>query len=131
MRENSKKISLSSIVNIVKASLMGVIVSILLVLIFAFVLKFVDLGSGMISMVDQIIKIISILIAIVMLNKGDGEHLLIKGLLVGAVYSILTFVVFSALNGGFNLNPAIFTDIVFSALVGGVWAIIINLFKRK
>ena len=131
MKEGSKKISLGSLVNIVKASLIGVITSILLVLIFAFVLKFVNLNTSTISLVDQIIKVISVFVAMIMLNKGDGEKLLVKGLLVGMVYAIITFIVFSALNGGFSLTPAIFTDIAFSALIGGVCAIIINIFKRK
>ena len=130
MKEKLKKVNLTSIINIVKASLIGVIVSILLVLLFAFVLKFVDLSSSVISLIDQIIKILSVFVAVVMLNKGDGNGLLIKGILVGAVYSILTFIVFSTLNGGFNLTSAIFTDIVFSALVGGVCAILINFTKK-
>ena len=130
MKEDSKKFNLSSMVNIIKASLIGVIISILLVLGFAFVLKFVDMGSGTISIIDQIIKIISIFVALTMLNKSNGDHLLIRGLLIGIMYSILTFVVFSALNGGFNINMAIFSDILFSTLVGGASAMIINLFKR-
>lgn len=131
MKEKLKSINLTTIANILKASLIGVVVSILLVLLFAFVLKFVDLGSGTISFIDQIIKILSIFVAIIMLNKVSNDSLLVKGILTGAIYSIITFVVFSILNGGINLSVAIFTDIIFSALVGGVSAILINMLKRK
>ena len=131
MKEKLKKFNLGSVVNILKASLIGVIVSILLVLLFAFVLKFVDLNSGMISIIDQIIKILSVFIAVVMLNKAGTEGLLIKGLFTGAVYSIITFVVFSILNGGMNISLAILTDVAFSALVGGVSAILLNIIKKK
>ena len=51
--------------------------------------------------------------------------------MTGAIYSIITFVVFSILNGGVNFSVAIFTDIIFSALVGAVSAIIINMLKRN
>ena len=131
MKEKIKSLNLTTIVNILKASLIGVVVSILLVLLFAFVLKFVDLGSGTISLVDQIIKILSIFVAVIMLNKVSNDNLLLKGILTGAIYSIITFVVFSILNGGVNFSVAIFTDIIFSALVGAVSAILINMLKRS
>lgn len=131
MKEKLKKFNLSNIVPIIKASLIGVVVSILLVLLFAFVLKFVDLSSGTISFVDQIIKILSILVAVIMLNREGMEGLLFKALFVGAVYSVITFVVFSILNGGVNFSVAILTDIVFSALVGGVVAILLNIIKKS
>ena len=131
MKEKLKKLNLATISNIVKASLIGVVVSILLVLLFAFVLKFVDMSSSVISIVDQVIKILSILAAVLTLNKIDNEGLLFKGLLVGVVYAIITFVVFSTLNGGFNLSGAILSDIIFSTLVGGVAGILINIVKNK
>ncbi|MBQ7880825.1 MAG: TIGR04086 family membrane protein [Clostridia bacterium] len=131
MKEKLKKINLSSIVNILKASLIGVVVSILLVLLFAFVLKFVDLNSGIISIVDQIIKIISIFVAVTIASRVNGEGLLVKGIVIGAVYSIITFIVFSILNGTVNFGPAIFTDIIFAGLVGGITAILLNIIKKK
>lgn len=116
---------------IIKASLVGVVVSILLVLLFAFILKFVDIGSNTITIVDQAIKIISIAIAVFVLSKSGGNNLLVKGLIVGAIYSIIAFIVFSVLNGGLNWSVAIFTDMVFSALVGGVVSILLNLIRKK
>lgn len=130
MKEKLKNISLANVASILKASLIGVIVSILLVLLFAFVLKFVNLNSNTIAIVDQIIKIISIFIAIAALNKSV-DNLLVKAIVAGAVYAIITFIVFSVLNGGFNLGVGLISDIAFSALVGGVSAIAINIVKKK
>lgn len=131
MKEKLKKINIGTVVNVLKASLIGVIVSILLVLLFAFVLKFVELGSSIISIIDQIIKILSIIVAVISLNKSIDANLLLKSLFVGAVYSILTFLVFSILNGGVMFGVGIFSDILFSALVGGASAILINTIKKK
>lgn len=125
------KVNPTNIIATVKASLVGVVTSILLVLLFAFILKFVDLNSGTITTIDQIIKIISILLAVIVLGKSSSDKLLLKGLIVGAIYSVITFIVFSILNGGVNLSIAIFTDIAFSALVGGVSAILVNLIRKK
>ena len=131
MKEKLKNINIASISSILKSSLIGVVVSILLVLLFAFVLKFVDLSSSTISLIDQIIKVISIAVAVVVLNRQNPEGLLVKGLITGAIYSVITFVVFSILNGGLNFSLAIFTDIIFSAIVGGVVAILLNIIKKK
>lgn len=125
------KVNPANIVCIIKASLVGVVSSIILVLLFAFILKFVNLGTSTITIVDQIIKIISILVAVFTLTKSRCDKLLLSGLITGAVYSVITFVVFSILNGGINFGVAILTDIVFSTLIGGVSAILINLTKRK
>ena len=131
MKEKLKKFNLTTIVNILKASLIGVVVSILLVLLFAFVLKFVDLSSNTISLIDQIIKVISVFIAVLMLNRVNDENLLLKSILIGGLYSVVTFVVFSILNGGFSLSLGVFTDIAFSTLVGGISAILLNIIKKK
>lgn len=131
MKEKLKKINLNMIAHILKASLIGVIASILLVLVFAFVLKFVDLNSNTISLIDQIIKIVSIMIAVVALSKSNPDGLLVKAIAVGALYSILTFIVFSTLNGGINFSVATLTDVIFSAMIGGVVAILLNIIRKK
>lgn len=130
MKEKLKNISLATITSILKASLVGVVISILLVLVFAFILKFVDLNSNVIAIVDQIIKILSIVVVVISLSRGEGS-LLIRGIIAGAVYSIITFIVFSILNGGVNFGIGILTDILFSALVGGASAMAINIIKKK
>ena len=130
MKEKLKNISLATITSILKASLVGVVISILLVLVFAFILKFVDLNSNVIAIVDQIIKILSLVVVVISLSRGEG-NLLIRGIIAGAVYSIITFIVFSILNGGVNFGIGILTDILFSALVGGASAMAINIIKKK
>ena len=131
MKEKLKKFNIASIITILKASLIGVIASILMVLLFAFVLKFVDLGSGAISIIDQIIKIISIVIAVIVLNNVVKERVLFKSFLAGALYSIITFIVFSILDGGISFGVGIVSDIIFSALVAGATSIVISIMSKK
>ena len=125
------KVNPASVISIVKASLVGLVISILMVLLFAFVLKFVDLNSSTITTVDQIIKVISIFIAVFLLSKSTSDKVLIKGIIVGALYSVIAFVVFSILNGGVVFSVAILTDVGFSSLVGGVSAILLNIAAKK
>lgn len=131
MKEKLKNINLASIVSILKSSLLGVVASILLVLVFAFVLKFVDLSSNVIGLVDQIIKIISIVVAVIALNKSGVQNLLLKSILTGAVYSIFTFIVFSLLNGGMIFSIGLLPDVLFSAMVAGACSIATSLIAKK
>lgn len=131
MKEKLKKINFTLIGNILKASLIGVVTSIILVLIFAFVLKFVDLNSHVISLVDQIIKLLSVVVAVLIVSRVTPENLLIKAVLTGVIYSILSFVVFSIMNGGVHFTVAVLTDLAFCGAVGGIFAILLNIFRKK
>lgn len=131
MKEKLKKINFTLLGNILKASLIGVVTSIVLVLIFAFVLKFVDLNSHAISLVDQIIKVASVVVAVLLVARATPENLLIKAVFTGVVYSIISFVVFSIMNGGVHFTVAILTDLAFCGAVGGIFAILLNIFRRK
>ncbi len=131
MKEKIKNFNISLIFNILKSSLFGVVTSIILVLAFAFVLNFVDLNSSVISIVSQVIKIFSILVGIIALNKISSGKLIIKGAILGVVYYLITFVVFSLLNGGVVLSNEIITDALFSALIGAIVGIIVNLISKK
>ena len=131
MKEKIKNFNLSSVFNIIKSSLIGVVFSIILVLGFAFVLNFIDLSSTIVSLVSQIIKIISIFITVIVLNKATNGKLIIKAIIAGAVYYLITFIIFSLLNGGINFSGEIISDIVFSAIIGAISAVIVNLLSKK
>ena len=119
----------SFLLQLVKSSVLGVLISIVLVLILAFVLKFVELSDGVITILDEIIKIISIFIATINLVKKSPYKLLYKGALIGAVYTILTFIVFSALRGNYTFGATFIVDIIMGAVVGIIVAIMVNIFK--
>lgn len=125
------KSNASFLVQLIKSSVLGVLVSVVLVLVLAFILKFVELSDGMITIIDEIIKIISIFIATVNLVKKSPYKLLYKGAVVGSVYTILTFIVFSALKGSYSFGATLVVDIVLGAVVGIIVAVMINIFKKE
>lgn len=131
MKEKIKSFNISTVFNIIKSSLIGVIDSIVLVLIFAFVLNFVDLNSSITALISQIIKVISIFVTVLALNKISGGKLIIKGFFAGAVYYLITFVIFSLLNGGAVFSGEIASDIVFSAVIGAIMGVIVNIISKK
>lgn len=129
MQEKFKKNS-SFVINLLKSAFVGVLVSVILVLVFAFVLKFVDLKDAVISVIDEIIKIVSIFVAVIYLIKRSPYKILYKSALVGAVYIILTFIVFSALRGHYSFGVSTIVDILLGTLTGAIIAIILNVFKK-
>lgn len=129
MQEKFKK-NTSFILSLLKSAFVGVLVSVILVLIFAFVLKFIDLNDKVISIIDEIIKVVSIFVATLYLIKRSPYRILFKSALVGAVYILLTFVVFSALRGSYSFGLSTIFDILLGALTGAIIAIILNIFKK-
>ena len=125
------KFNSNFLLQLIKSAVLGVVVSVILVLIFAFVLKFVELGDTVISIANQLIKIISIFIATISLIKKSPYKILFKSCLLGAVYMLLTFILFSALRGEYHFTASTILDISIGAITGIIIAIILNVFKKE
>lgn len=113
---------------LIKSALLGVVVSILLVLALAFVLKFINLSNGMVRVVDEIIKIVSLLIATIHLVKKSPYKIFFKGICLGIMYTALTFCVFSIMKGGISFSLSALIDIILGGVTGCAIAVILNIF---
>lgn len=116
---------------LLKGSLMALSISLILICIFAFVLRFCDISSDAIKPINQVIKIVSILIGCFYGLKKATEMGFITGFSIGILYTILAFVVFSILNGGFVFERTIINDLIFGGIAGAVAGIIAVNFKKK
>lgn len=110
----------SSFTNILKSTLIAVLISVGLILIFAVTLKFVDFSDTIIKIINQIIKIISIFVGCFFLLKKDKSKGLIKGIALGGMYAVIAFVVFSILNSCFVFGLSNIFDLLFNAVFGAV-----------
>lgn len=126
-----KSLNWGSAINILKCCLLGIIFTLLGIVLLAFVLKFVDLSSMVISYINDIIKGLAIFIAMLRVKKHNQDKLLIKSVFVGIIYALLTFVIFSILNGSFVFNLTFVYDLLFSVIVAVLITIIMNIMKRK
>ena len=126
-----KSFNLSGVVNILKCCLLAIVITLLGIVILAFVLKFVDLSSVAINYINDIIKGLAIFIMMLCIKKRNSEKLLIKSIFAGAIYAVLCFVIFSILNGSFVLDMAFVYDLLFSVAAAVLVTIIINVLKRK
>lgn len=126
-----KSFNLSGFVNILKCCLLAIVVTLVGIVLLAVVLKFVDLSSMVISYINDIIKALAIFVMILCIKKRNSDKLLVKSIVGGILYALLSFVVFSILNGSFTFNLSFLYDLLFSVIVSVIITIIINILKRK
>lgn len=109
---------------IAKGTMIALCVSLVLVLVFAFLLKFTNISDSAIAPVNQVIKGVSIFLGVFIGLKKCKELGLVSGLLIGFIYTLLAFLVFSILSGGFTFDITLLTDCVFGAVIGAICGII-------
>ena len=126
-----KSINTSNVMEVIKACLLAIVSTLIGIVIFAIILKFTDLSSGVIDYINDIIKAISIFVMVLFIKKWTDGNLLIKSIIGGLLYSVLSFVIFSILNGGFSFNMSIVYDLLFSLISAMIVAVIFNIIGRK
>ena len=109
---------------IAKGTLISLCISLILVLVFAYLLKFTNIPESIIFPINQVIKGISIFLGVFISLRKSKELGLVSGLLIGLIYTILAFLVFSILAGTFTFDITLLTDIVFGAIIGAICGII-------
>lgn len=117
--------------NFIKGLFSSLCVSLILILIFAFVLKFVSISDATIKIINQIIKISSIFYGISVIRKKDKNNSFFKGIILGIFYGILTYLVFSILSGGFSFNLTTFNDVVFNGVIGAIIGLLFALLNKN
>ena len=116
---------------ILKGSLIALCVSLVLILVFAFILKFTNVSDSIIMPVNQVIKGVSVFLGVFLGLKKSKELGLVCGLLIGFIYTIAAFLVISILSGSFNFAITLLTDIVFGAIIGASCGIICVNIKKS
>lgn len=116
---------------LLKGSLIALSMSLILVLIFAFLLRFIAIPDGAIKPINQVIKCVSILIGSFAGLKKYRQMGLVSGLLIGIIYTIISFLVFSILDGNFQFGKTLLNDIFFGGVAGAISGIIAVTFIKK
>lgn len=126
-----KSINWSGFLSILKCCLIGIVVTLIGIVFFAIVLKFADLNSTVITAVNNIIKALAIFFMVFFLKKSGNRKLIVKALVAGLIYAVLSFLIFSIMNGGFVFNLSILYDLLFALIVSVIAAVILNLTSKK
>ena len=126
-----KSINWSGFLNIIKCCMIGILITLIGLIVFAVILKFADLSSNLIGYINDVIKAVSIFVMILCIKKTNGDKLIVKSFFAGLLYAILSLIVFAILNKGFSFNMTILYDILFALIVSIIASIIINLLYKK
>lgn len=117
--------------SLIKGSLIALSISLIGICVFAFILRFIDISVDAIKPINQVIKFGSIIIGTFMGLKKAKEMGLVSGFLIGSIYTLLAFLVFSILNGGMTFDTSLLNDTIFGGIAGGISGVVAVNFKKK
>lgn len=114
------KIDKNTLCDILRMTLISVLITLVAVLIFGIIVKLADVPSGIIMPINQVIKVLSILLGAVIGIKCKEKGVL-KGAVAGLLYTVISVFVFLILNktltGSFGVVDAV-SGIILGAVSG-------------
>lgn len=115
---------------LVKGSIVALVSTLILILIFAVVLKFVELNDSFIMPINQVIKVVSIFLGVKVMLKNCKEKGLLRGVLLGLIYTLISYTAFSLLSKSFIFDLSVIIDIIFGSIIGGICGVIMVNYKK-
>lgn len=110
---------LKNIIKIIKGSVGGIILTLILLLIFAAVLTYTNVEESTIKPVIIVITVISILVGSSISTLKIKKNGMINGAIVGLIYILTIYLISSITGSGFALN--IYSIImIIAAIISGV-----------
>lgn len=102
--------------SLIKGIFLSVIVALVLVLLFALIIKFLMPSSTVIKVVNQFIKIVAIFIGCFTSLKNNLG--LLKGGLIGLGFCLLISLIFMIFGGNLSYGLAFILDLILCVIVG-------------
>lgn len=128
LTKSDKKNILISILN---GTIVAISATLVLILLFALLIRFCNINDNWIFPVNQVIKVISMFFGGVVFLRKHNQKGFVKGLILGLLYYLLSYLIFSILQGDFVLNMSHFYDFILTILMGGlVGIIVVNIIKK-
>ena len=120
--------SQKGVFQVIKAVSVALLCSVLLCAVYALLLRVLPMSGVAITVVTQVLKGMSLAVGTLLFLKGEKG--LLKGAICGALFSMLGYLTFSALGGGFALSWLILLEIVLFCAVGGLTGVAAVNLKR-
>ena len=116
---------------VIKGILHSVILSLILVFAFALVILVSGLPSGFIRPGAQIIKVLSIFWGVAVALRGIDKRGWLFGALIGLLYTVIIFLIFSIIDTNFGITSGLLADILFACGIGLISALILKTLRAK
>jgi putative membrane protein (TIGR04086 family) len=109
----------------------SVIMSLLCICAFALAIKWFDIQDGAIAVVNQILKVLSVVAGVYAALRLQKKQGFAKGSLIGVLFMAVTYFLFACVEGNFNFWPSLFSDMLMGLISGGLSGILfVNLSKK-
>ena len=112
-----------------KSALLGVIISFVLVVLYAVALKEELLQVSTMGLFTTVIKVICAAAAGLIAVRRCKKRLWLYGALAGTLYAVLAFIVFSAVAGTLYVSIALISDIAIGAVSGLISVMVLQMLK--
>jgi putative membrane protein (TIGR04086 family) len=117
--------------SIFKGVLYAVIATLGLVLVFALVIKWANLENGIIKPIVQVIKVLCILFGVGIALKNINRAGWLVGAAVGVLYMVFAFLIFSCIDGNWEIGITTLNDLLFAAAAGVVSAFLLRMRSKN
>lgn len=125
------KVDKGDVFDVVRALLVAVLTSVLLVIILAVIAKFTDMDDKVIVPVNIALRIVAVAIGICT-GVRHGRHGIAKGTLTGLMFAAITYIISVIVAGGFKASAMTLYDALASVAAGAVCGVItVNLRARS
>lgn len=111
-----------TIIDFLKGIIVSIVFLLVSVLIFALLLQLISTNLSVIKPINLGIKTLAVVIAVIV--GARGEKLLIKGLILGVLVNLISFLVFSIIAGEFNFSSSLIWESLLYFVIGGLTAFI-------
>ena len=124
IKVNENSTHSNNIIKILKGSILAILISIILLVIFAIVLTYTNFNENMTPAVIIIITAISILIGSQITTSSIKKNGILNGIVVGLIYVLFLYLMSSTISKNFSLNNYAIIMIAVSVAIGGLGGII-------
>lgn len=121
---NVKENNSNGIVIILKGSLISIIATIVLLMIFAAVLTYSNINENSMPTVIIVVTALCILVGSQITTSKIKRNGIVNGALVGAIYILALYLISSIISKDFSLNIYSIIMMATSVLIGGIGGII-------
>ena len=107
----------SSVLVVSKALVLALVFTLAFILIFALVMQWCNVPTAWVTPINQVIKGVSLLLACLIAFRGTSNGWR-KGLVLGDIYIIVAWVLFSALSGEWEIGWSVLIDLATGGMMG-------------
>lgn len=119
-----KNTFVQSLVSISKGTGIGIGVTCISILLLALIIKIFNVQETIIPIASQAIKIMSIIIASLFTAHFSPKRAWIKSSITGLLYVLISFFIFSYLNGSILWNRVLISDILTGVVIGSIGGVL-------